>query len=90
MNERIKELAHQSGISILWEYDGYDGHAGVCNLDDIEKFAELLTTECGKIIQELSDDYMDAGRVQGINNEDITKALSICNARINAQLGINR
>ena len=42
MNQRIKELARQSGISILYEYDGYDGHAAVANLADIEKFAELI------------------------------------------------
>jgi hypothetical protein len=42
MNKRIKELARQSGISILYEYDGYDGHAAVANLADIEKFAELI------------------------------------------------
>lgn len=49
MNERIKQLAKQSGISILYEYDGYDGHAGVCNLDDIKKFAELIIKECADI-----------------------------------------
>ena len=47
MNERIRELTRQAGISILYEYDGYDGHAGVANLADIEKFAELIVRECG-------------------------------------------
>jgi hypothetical protein len=46
MNERIKELARKAGISILYEYDGYDGHAGAANFDDIEKFAELIVEEC--------------------------------------------
>jgi hypothetical protein len=46
MNERIRELTHQAGISILYEYDGYDGHAAVANLADIEKFAELIVREC--------------------------------------------
>jgi hypothetical protein len=45
MNERIKELARKAGISILYEYDGYDGHAGVANFDDIEKFAELMMVD---------------------------------------------
>ena len=49
MNERIKELARKAGISILYEYDGYDGHAGVANFDDIEKFAELIVKECMKL-----------------------------------------
>ena len=46
MNERIEKLARKAGISILYEYDGYDGHAGVLNFDDIEKFAELIVGEC--------------------------------------------
>lgn len=46
MNERIRELTKQAGISILYEYDGYDGHAAVANLADIEKFAELIVKEC--------------------------------------------
>lgn len=49
MNERIKELTRQAGISILYEYDGYDGHAAVANLADIEKFAELIVKECAEI-----------------------------------------
>jgi hypothetical protein len=51
MNEQIKELARKAGISILYEYDGYDGHAGVANFDDIEKFAELIVKECEKVIR---------------------------------------
>jgi len=49
MNEQIKELARKAGISILYEYDGYDGHAGVANFADIEKFAELIVRECMKL-----------------------------------------
>ncbi len=51
MNERIRELTKQAGISILYEYDGYDGHAAVANLADIEKFAELIVRECILTIQ---------------------------------------
>lgn len=50
MNERIKELTRQAGISILYEYDGYDGHAAVANLADIEKFAELIVRECFDVV----------------------------------------
>jgi hypothetical protein len=49
MNEQIKELARKAGISILYEYDGYDGHAGVANFDDIEKFAGLIVKQCAEI-----------------------------------------
>ena len=45
MNERLQNLARKAGISILYEYDGYDGHAGVLNLDDIEKFTQLLVSD---------------------------------------------
>jgi hypothetical protein len=48
MNEQTLELCKKSGISILWEYDGYDGHAAVCNLEDIEMLIKLVVRECGK------------------------------------------
>jgi hypothetical protein len=54
MNEQIKELARKAGISILYEYDGYDGHAGVANFDDIEKFAGLIVQECAKFMDDNS------------------------------------
>lgn len=53
MNERIKELARKAGISILYEYDGYDGHAGVANFDDIEKFADLMMLDLIKGINNI-------------------------------------
>ena len=62
MNERIKLLAKQAGISILYEYDGYDGHAAVANLADIEKFAELIVQEC---VKESMDEI--------VSDEDIAK-----------------
>lgn len=52
MNERLSELALEAGISILYEYDGYDGHAGVANLTDIEKFAKLIVEETLKEVDE--------------------------------------
>lgn len=45
MNPQLKQLAQQAGISILYEYDGYDGHAGVADLANIEKFAELIVQQ---------------------------------------------
>lgn len=30
MNEKIKKLAKKAGISVLYDYYEYDGHAGVC------------------------------------------------------------
>lgn len=45
MNERIKELAKQAGCDYLYDYSS-DGHAMVCNVADIEKFAELIVREC--------------------------------------------
>jgi fructose-specific phosphotransferase system component IIB len=51
MNEKLNDLAKQAGISILYEYDGYDGHAAVANLKDIEKFAELILAEALDIIK---------------------------------------
>ena len=45
MNQRIKELAKQAGLSYLYDYDA-DGHAMVCSEKDIKKFAELIVREC--------------------------------------------
>ena len=45
MNQRIKELAKQAGLSYLYDYDA-DGHAMVCSEKDIKKFAELIVAEC--------------------------------------------
>lgn len=46
MNKNIKRLIKEAGISILYEYDGYDGHAAVANLADIEKLVELIIKDC--------------------------------------------
>jgi hypothetical protein len=50
MNERIKELAEQAGCGYLYDYSA-DGHAMVCNVNDIEKFAELLVKECAMLVE---------------------------------------
>ena len=64
MNEQIKELARKAGISILYEYDGYDGHAGVANFDDIEKFAELIVAECTAAL------FDESERLSGLYSEE--------------------
>jgi hypothetical protein len=57
MNEQIEELARKAGIGILYDYseqddpDGFSPHAGVCDLKDINKFAELLIQEVCKLIE---------------------------------------
>ena len=48
MNERIKELMKQAGLSYLYDYDT-DGHAMVCNEKDIKRFAELIVKECANV-----------------------------------------
>ena len=50
MNERLKQLANQAGLSYLYDYDA-DGHAMVCSAKDIEKFAELIVIESCKTIE---------------------------------------
>jgi hypothetical protein len=54
MNERIKELANKAGCDYLYDYSE-DGHAVVCNLSDIEKFAKSIIQECLKIIEPTED-----------------------------------
>ena len=70
MNERIKELAEQAGISLSQkDYSYY----WVESAEDIEKFAELIVWEClahGKLTQSQtvvngSEEY-NAGREMGI------------------------
>ena len=45
MNERIKELAVQSGA-------GEWGDSVIAATMDIEKFAELIVRECAEVVQE--------------------------------------
>jgi len=57
MNERIKELAIQAGVTYDWD----PGSAGpeVCfdRQEDFEKFAELIVAECVKVaMRSVSDD----------------------------------
>lgn len=62
MNERLLlELYRQSGISVLWEYNGYDGHAAVCNFEDIEKLVELIVRECATVADDPDVDMLRVG-----------------------------
>lgn len=79
MNEQIKELARKAGISILYEYDGYDGHAGVANFDDIEKFAGLIVKECAKFMDDNSG-YNDANGCWFPEPEDMLKHFGVKNS----------
>ena len=49
MNERIKQLAEQSGIELPNNVvDGINGPGVVSEKDKLAKFAELIVAECGK------------------------------------------
>ena len=47
MNERIKELAEQAGISLSQKDFSY---YWVESAEDIEKFAELIVRECALVV----------------------------------------
>lgn len=51
MNKNIERLIKEAGIMTLFEYDGYDGHAAVCNLDDVKKLTELMIAEFRDLIK---------------------------------------
>lgn len=58
MNERIKELAEQSGFSFKYKTAPdvlNPGH----KLKDLEKFGEAIVLECMTICEELGDKGMD-------------------------------
>ncbi len=52
MNDKIKELAEQAGVSFLME----DDHSMVMNAVDLEKFAELMVEKFDLI---LVNEYLD-------------------------------
>jgi hypothetical protein len=86
MNERIQELAKQAGISILWEYDGYDGHAVVANLKDIEKFAELIALDCMKLCAEVKEDLFT---IEDNDKRDLAEmAATFCYEAIKSEFGV--
>ena len=48
MNERIKELAEQSGV-FVGDFAGA-GIYSIHNKDEVEKFAELIVKECQTVV----------------------------------------
>ena len=77
MNEKIKALANKAGCDYLYDYSE-DGHAVVCNLSDIEKFAELLIEQCVTWVRYTDKDHIftahDAG-VVGAAHDRAMKAI---------------
>lgn len=78
MNDLIKELALQAGCDYLYDYSA-NGHAMVCNVDDIEKFAELIVRDCEQVSLKNSHRDDDMGAIVakqikkhfGLNNEHL-------------------
>jgi hypothetical protein len=77
MNEKIKAIANKAGCDYLYDYSE-DGHAVVCNLSDIEKFAQLLIEECVTCVKYTDKDHIftahDAG-VVGAAHDRAMKAI---------------
>ena len=83
MNERIKELAEQAGVTYDWD----PGSAGpeVCfdRQEDFEKFAELIVRECAGIVSnkftlETNEDYREGfHRAQQFIWQDINKHFGV-------------
>lgn len=71
MNEKIKVIANTAGCDYLYDYSE-DGHAVVCNLSDIEKFAELLIEQCVTCVRYTDKDHIftthDAGVVSAAHD----------------------
>ena len=66
MNERIKELAEQAGLGIIFHLEemGVDGEA------ELWKFAELIVRECAKRV-----DYWESR--QGEHTDDLLKHFGV-------------
>ena len=61
MNERIKELAEQAGITLSQkDYSYY----WVESAEDIEKFAELIVQECSNFLKDTLDDHFAAEQLE--------------------------
>ena len=64
MNERIRQLAEESGITDNNLSDGNMSH------NDLKKFAELIVTECAELIIETGTDWVDfAPNKTGVRSE---------------------
>ena len=63
MNEKIKLLAEQAGISLSQKDFSY---YWVESAEDIEKFAELIVRECVSVAMEQYDDTLPWGGVEDV------------------------
>ena len=59
MNERIKQLAEQAGISLSQKDFSY---YWVESAEDIEKFAELIVRECSVALSPMLRDMISRGQ----------------------------
>ena len=85
MNERIKELAEQAGISLSQkDYSYY----WVESAEDIEKFAELIVQECAQLI--LDKKMGDLGDNPGVKEweEGYNEAVHDCYYLIRKHFGV--
>ena len=55
MNGKIRELAKLAGMSFVYEYDS----SIVMDVEDLEKFAELIINECVQVAAMFSIDKTD-------------------------------
>ena len=79
MNERIRELAEQTG----WRYD--NGEWQFADDSDIEKFAELIVRECISITDEL---VVNSTRTSNELYADHNGALFEVKRRIESHFGV--
>ena len=91
MKNKIQELSSQASSYAYKMNPEEDSYGRPHNMkkfeqDRDEKFAELIIEEASKIIKDLSEEYNQAAKAQGIDNSNQTKALSIATSRIKAQL----
>ena len=59
MNQRIRQLAEQAGISLSQKDFSY---YWVESAEDIEKFAELIVKECGVALSPMLRDMISRGQ----------------------------
>ena len=78
MNERIKELAEQAGIN----FGSFE--SVTIDIDNAEKFAELIVQECLAIAKNREDELESAGLLSESN------AVGNVSYRISRQFGVNR
>jgi hypothetical protein len=59
MNERIKELAEQAGLTQAKDFKSGDEVKNFVFGNGLEKFAELIVKECVSVVENLSPGYDD-------------------------------